>query len=51
MAITEHIYNFGSSKARYSNLGGSLFCLKWTEIDISDKPDLSILGFDVILDK
>ena len=47
MAATEQVlvYNFGTSRARYSNLVSIPH-----EIDIPDTPDSSILCVDVILD-
>jgi len=48
MAAIEQVfvYNFGSSKARHSNL-----VLIPPEIDTPDTPDPSILRFNVILDE
>ena len=48
MAATEQVfvYNFGSSRARYSNL-----VLISPEINIPYMPDPSVLRFDVILDE
>ena len=47
MAAAEQVfvYNLGSSRARYSNLVSIP-----PEVDIPDKPDLSDLRFDIILD-
>ena len=46
MAAAEQVfvYNFGSSRARYSNLVSIP-----PEMDIPDTPDLSFLRFDVML--
>jgi len=47
MAAAEQVfvYNLGSSRARYSNLVSIP-----PEVDILDKPHLSVLRLDVILD-